>query len=330
MAQRVQGATLGRIEGDAVAISRTLGYDILDEHGHVKDPGKVVDDLKNSLKRRGYSKQQQLIALRNYFGNEAGSELFHADTSPAARAKALASERDYIAAMASESFVTMSEGQREALRLENAAKQREAVEPIVGFQDTWSSMFASHPVAGLVAGGALGSVGTAALRGAAGAIRGATAAAGSAAAGTSAAGAEIGNAYALSNFVANGAGSASAGGSIFAPLAAIAAGIFGQGAVVSSLGEDRESMGEKWRKEHQGVINAEKAAMFRGTAPSDPLKSVISALVSQGADPKLAEATAKAIGSDLRSGGPLRVQLVNVNTPDAEVRMSRAAGNGAQ
>jgi len=76
-AQRVAGATFGGLQGNALNIQRTLGRDILDEHGHVKDPAKVLQDLSTKMKRRGMSEKSQLMAWRSDFGQEAGSELYY-------------------------------------------------------------------------------------------------------------------------------------------------------------------------------------------------------------------------------------------------------------
>jgi hypothetical protein len=321
MAGRVQQSVFGTMEAHAVGLSRTLGHDILDEYGHVKDPAAVAEELKANLSKRGYSERQKLIAFRNYFGNEAGSVMYHADLSKRAGGGTSSGASD-----AAENFVGMDEGQRRLLRLQNEANQRNSVGGLVDAQDAWGGLFSSHPMLGVVASAAAG----AGIKGGMGWLGGLFGGGGAAAAG-GATTAGTGGAFALSNFAANGAAAAGVGGAgtIAAAGLAALAGMFGQGAAVSSLGEDRDAMGAKWREEHAGIIAGEHhAAASRG---ANPLQRMIADLVARGADPKLAEATAKAMGNDLRSGAPLKVQVVSMNaTPDQHLQRSRADGKGAQ
>ena len=77
-AQRVASGALGFLQGGALDIQRTLGYDVLDRHGHIKNPDKVYQDLFKKMKKRGMSEKSMLMAFRSDLGLEAGSEMYYA------------------------------------------------------------------------------------------------------------------------------------------------------------------------------------------------------------------------------------------------------------
>ena len=69
---------LSALQGNYFDLNYTLGYDILDENGQVRDPAKVIRDLDANAKKRGLSGYQRRQAYRSMFGVEMGSRLFGA------------------------------------------------------------------------------------------------------------------------------------------------------------------------------------------------------------------------------------------------------------
>ncbi len=80
-AKQVGAQAAGRLPGiDAYQLSKALGYDVLDEHGHMKPMDQVYKDLKKlAFKKYGKGSKTALWALRGALGNELGSEVFHKD-----------------------------------------------------------------------------------------------------------------------------------------------------------------------------------------------------------------------------------------------------------
>ena len=156
-ARRTQASVLSTLTGRAREVSRTVGYDILDEQGRVKDPTKVIADLKRDVAARGLSQKQQRQAFRDLFGNVEGSQVFNADIGgQVAKVAALAPKsaaEDAAKVRASEEFK-----RREA---ENRAERgkRELGEKAAPWQTRISNLIAEHPVAGTLAATYGGSVG---------------------------------------------------------------------------------------------------------------------------------------------------------------------------
>lgn len=255
-AARAQAGAIGALEGNALDISRTLGYDVLDEQGHIKDPAKVVQDLKASMNRRGMGARSQLLAFRRFAGAEAGSRLFYGDFSddninglanlpPSNRASSQAAL-----------FAQSKAGQRLATQLTSERDARAAAEPLLDAQDAWNQFFAGSPVAKLLAGSLLNatassilgkaSKGVSALFGGGGAAsaaggEAAIAGGGVAGGGTTAAGALAADMGALNAqaIVAHGSltGLGTSIGGLAAPVAVVVGGIAAQVKTLTELGE---------------------------------------------------------------------------------------------
>lgn len=167
-AGRVQSGVLGALEGNALEISRTVGHDVLDEHGHLADPVKAIRDLDAIMKRRGLSKKQQLKAYRRFAGVEGGSELFAAlqrgdltdgRINELAGLAPSASGHD-----AAGEFADSKAGSRLITQLNSERAARHAAEPVLDAQDAWGRYFQDSPVASALAGNLLGATASSLLK----------------------------------------------------------------------------------------------------------------------------------------------------------------------
>lgn len=149
-AQRVQQRVSGALESQAVDISRTVGYDILDEQGHVKDPTKVLGDLQKRMKKTGLSKQQQLYAWQRWLGPEAGTIMAHADLSQVpkvqAEAQAQRAKDDAEAHSRAAAYRRSPAGQREARAREAEREQQAMGAGLLGLRDKYDEQFRGHPI----------------------------------------------------------------------------------------------------------------------------------------------------------------------------------------
>jgi hypothetical protein len=81
-ASRVQQSAFGAIASDPMGWSRYLGHDITDEHGQVKDPTKVLEQITNRIKHTYGKDSRRMLMLQ--FGSETGAALYNADFKHAA------------------------------------------------------------------------------------------------------------------------------------------------------------------------------------------------------------------------------------------------------
>lgn len=283
VAGRVQAQVLGSLDSSALDISRTLGRDILDEQGRVKDPAQVLIDLQRSMQRRGLSTRRQKLAWRRYLGNQAGSRVFQAfqdgSLSPEGIAHVAGLAPSEHANEATEEFRNDAEGQRVSMELASQRKGREAAAPILHAQEAWGHFFAENPITGLIAGNMLGAIGLTLARKLglqAGRLAGwvgggageALAAGGHAAGGLGAATAGAGGHGALlagEALVGTAEAAEAAEGALltasnaFNPFLLALAGAAAQLGALATVGEDRDKMGEAWRQEHGDIIEGEEA-----------------------------------------------------------------------
>ena len=280
-ANRVQSQVLNTLEGSALDISRTLGHDILDEEGKVKDPAQVIGDLQRSMQRRGLSGHRQLLAWRRYLGAQAGSRVYSGlksgELGPETIAKLAGLAPSETGHEAAADFRKDDEGQRVANEFQHERASREAVQPIVDVRGAWGRFFADNPITGAIASSILVAVGGSLAKGIgsgagklAGLISGgaegggaAMAAGEGAAGGAAAAGGEaavVGEALVGTAEAAEAAEGAllTATGALN-PFVIALAGAAAQLGALATIGENRDAMGEKWRQEHDDIIEAEKA-----------------------------------------------------------------------
>ena len=185
---------LSSLQGNYFDLNYTLGYDILDENGQVRDPAKVLRDLDKNMQRRGLSRYQRRQALRSYAGPEMGSRIFqsleHGDLSEEAMAQITGAAPSTAAHEAASAYQSSQEGQAEAARQQRDRSQRNVARSVKDAQDMATSAFADHPILGSMAGGLTGAAALSAMRVIPGAARmglGALGLGGSAAAETGAA-----------------------------------------------------------------------------------------------------------------------------------------------
>jgi hypothetical protein len=118
--KRVQSSALGAVAADPVGWSRFLGHEITDEHGQVKDPVHVLQEITDKVKRRFGSRSRRV--LQQNFGSEAGAALYNADFSEAAHAAGLAPSKK--PAEAQQAMNATDAGKRDVSQAELAASSR--------------------------------------------------------------------------------------------------------------------------------------------------------------------------------------------------------------
>lgn len=298
LAGEAQSSTLNFLQGSALDINRTLGVDILDrETGTVTDPARALRMLGAAMNRRGLKGNRGLLAWRRTLGNVAGTRvanaLEHGELSGDEMARLAGLTPSTAAHDAAAGFAGSDAGHRAAVQLEQERSMRDAAQPLLGAQTAWGGMFASHPVAGLMAGNLASAAALAAIRGGPGAARGLSGLLGFGGAGAGGAVAQAASALGsggspvyVTNWPAGGVGggagigsAAGAAGSTLSPalaaaeaelalfgtegalatgtlsafgiaLAGIIPGAIGAAAVLRDVGENRQSMGKRWRDEH--------------------------------------------------------------------------------
>lgn len=222
-AKQVGAAALQQIRSRALDIERATGRRVIDDKGQLVDPTQSLADLKRLAdKRFGNNQEAKRRALMADFGQELGLAILRTDFNEV-DGVAKASDRGKTAAEA-DRFRKSKEGQRIDAPLAKDQALRAAGNKLVGVHDTLiNNLGVEGTMAAELAGGYLASkVGGAAVTGGkllVGAVGGGTVAAGAAAAGV----------------------------------------LAGQVGLVSSLGEDRDQMGARWRSKQANTIGAELA-----------------------------------------------------------------------
>jgi hypothetical protein len=233
-AKAVGGALLATVRSRAADIQRATGRAVLDDNNNL-----IADEIPRALqalqamskKRFGGNKDAQKRALMADFGADAGLAIFRTDFSQVDEVSKMAHDKGKTAKEA-EAFRQSKEGRRIAGQLEKDQGLRGAGEGLLGIQDFLQEKLGvggallTELVGGQVAMGA----GKAAL-GAGGKALGAA-----------------------------GLGTAAAVAGVTASFAAPAI------AVLSDIGEDRDTMGKRYRSEHAQTLGADlaSAAMQRG------------------------------------------------------------------
>lgn len=216
----VAGGMLGFLKGQATAIRRSSGVDVLDEYGQLKDPTAALALYKSMADRKfGKNERAKKEAIINQAGEDVGRAILRTDIGEVQRTAALGNEGK--TAAEAEAARQSKTGKRTAAELAKDQARRGLGEKFLGAQDALVGAV-GVPAATVIEGGG----GALALKGAIGAGKLA-------------------------------AGTLGAGG---AALAAGVGGVMlGQVAVASSLGQDRDEMGADWRKEHAPTIGRELA-----------------------------------------------------------------------
>jgi hypothetical protein len=228
-ARAVGGAALSAIRSRAMDIERVTGRRVLDDNGNIVDPGKALADIKKlAQKRFGNNKEGMRRALMSDFGQDLGLAIMRTNFDEVDKVAAGAKDSGKTAKEA-EAFRQSKEGQRIATGLAKDQAMRGVGEKIAGVNDALvGAVGAPGAMALELGGGQLALTGAKAVGGA--------------------------GLKALSS----GAGAASLGGAAMVAGGLAVAG--GQVAALASLGEDRDTMGARYRGEHaqitgQGLAN---------------------------------------------------------------------------
>lgn len=338
----MQAGIVGALQSNSFDIGFTLGHDILDENGQVKDVAKTLRELDTMAKRRGLSDKQRRLAFRDMFGNEAGSRIYKAiqsgdlDESRIQGVRAARPAHD--AEEARLLYLASPEGQAEQNRNDAERAARDAARRAKEGQDWFTGLTKDHPYvaygldtaakgAALLGFGKLAKWGKGLADGAK-AARGVATAAQAAEAATVGEGAAAAGGAGLGTLLAYGA----------LPAAAVT---FGAGQL---LGQDRTVMGREWLASHAGPVEPGdvgriKAAINRaGGIESDPsailnamppdlrarveanagLQEVVQQLL-EGIDPeKQGQAQARALATQLQQGNPLPVAIMGYGVVPVE------------
>lgn len=153
--RRVQQTAIGSLAADPVGWSRYLGRDITDEHGQVKDPAKVLEQIVSKAKRT-FGKDSKRVLMLN-FGAETGAALANADFKRAAELSGLAPSGKSQQALAA--FKATDAGKREVAEAELAKSSRELLgssSALGRAADALQRFAANHPVASTFATTAAG------------------------------------------------------------------------------------------------------------------------------------------------------------------------------
>lgn len=226
----VAGGMLGFLKGQATAIRRSSGVDVLDEYGQLKDPTAALALYKSMADRKfGKNERAKKEAIINQAGEDVGRAILRTDIGEVQRTAALGNEGK--TAAEAEAARQSKTGKRTAAELAKDQARRTVGEKFLGAQDALVGAV-GVPAATVIEGGG----GALALKGAIGA--------GKLAAGSLSGGAPLAGGTAL--------GGAALGAGVGLVMA-------GQVAAVSSLGQDRDEMGADWRKEHAPTIGRELA-----------------------------------------------------------------------
>lgn len=266
-AQQVAGGVLSMLKEKAFDIERATGKQVIDRRtGQLIDPTQTLRELQALRARQGGSQQVKEARAVNTYGWDIGMALMRTDFSQVDKIAAASTKQKGLQAGATAEeaarFRQTEAAKREAERLALEQKNRDlGGGTITSFQD-WihgalgpTGMFAASTAA-TVGGAVGGTIGMQKLAagarslfslGASGAETGAGAAAAEGA-GAGASSSALGN---LGAFLMSGAGLMSG--------AFLGAGAM-QVKTLSEIGEDRDTMGARWRAEHASVQGRELAA----------------------------------------------------------------------
>lgn len=151
---RVTAGVVGTLQGRALDIERMLGHRILDDQGHLKDPAKVQQEIKERVERRlGKGTEASRRALISSYGPEVGSAIFNSDLSTVGK---VATATGGAAKIQAEANAVKASQAGQALR-QDAARQNAELEVGRGLNGVKRGLFGQftglledHPIAGLL------------------------------------------------------------------------------------------------------------------------------------------------------------------------------------
>ncbi len=119
-AGRVQQSALGAVAADPLRWERYLGHGIMDDHGQVEDPTKVLKEITEKTKNR-YGKDARRVLMLN-FGAETGAAMYGANYDEAAKAAGMAPKQT--AAEKQAEYLKTDAGKREVAEATLAESSR--------------------------------------------------------------------------------------------------------------------------------------------------------------------------------------------------------------
>jgi hypothetical protein len=301
-AQAVASGALSLVQSRALDIERLTGKRVLNDKGEVTDPTAALAEVQRlGRKKFAGNKEAERRAAISEFGPVLGSMIVNTDFGQVDRLASSAKDRGKTAAEA-EDYRNTPEGRRQAAELAKQQALRGAGSPILGVFDTLTEKLG--PTGSLIAtylgGKGLERAGSALLN------------SGGGSGGGLAPGAGGGLATGLGTLVTSGLGISAALG-----VGSLAL----QGGVLNEIGQDRDSMGQDWRRSHAQTLGSELAqqAIQRGdlsTAVSRAGgdKDVIAAMLTtlEGSLEKLPAAMAQQVAAGIAAElhrAPLKVSV---------------------
>lgn len=292
-AQAVASQALGLVQSRGLDLERLTGRQIFDEKGQMVDPTQALADYQKIVRRKwGSNTAGMRRALVDKLGPALGSLMASTDFSDVAEISKLqgtgATEAE------AEKFRKSKEGQRQAAELEKQQALRAAGKPFLGIGD-W--MLENLGVGGSMLASAAG---VKALEAGGGAL------------------------------LAKGGGATGLGFSLGGlGLVGLSAGSLAfQLKALSEIGEDRDTMGARWRSERAGTIGKElagqaeragdlRSVIGRADGDKDAIKAMLEILESRfdRLDDTLKTQVAAGIAAELKRS-PMRVTVqANPNAP---------------
>ena len=252
----VGAAALGTIRSRAMDIERVTGQRVLDDSGQLVDPAETLKNLKRLADKRFGTKNTEAKrrALMADFGQDLGLAIYRTDFGEVDKVAASAQDRGRTAAEA-ERFRQSKEGKRIEAGLAKDQALRGVGAKLAGVHDTLVDTLGVPGALGVeLVGGQVALSGAKALAG-----------------------------KVLSGGVsAAGAGSAALGGALAGTAAA-------QLYAVSTLGEDRDVMGARYRNQRAQVLGSELAQQAIAAG------SVLPVIGRAGGDKDIQAATMEAL-----------------------------------
>jgi len=149
-AARVQQGAFGALASDPLKWERYLGHEITDEHGQIKDPAKVLQEITEKTKRR-YGGDARRVLMLN-FGAETGAAMNAAHFDEAAKAAGLGASG--AAGAAQQRLLDTDAGRRQVAEAQLAESSRALLgsSTLLGRAADALQKFSAHnPIAGTFA-----------------------------------------------------------------------------------------------------------------------------------------------------------------------------------
>jgi len=227
--QAVGSAALSAVRSRAMDIERVTGRHVLDDNGNLMDPTRALADIKKIAQRRfGNNKEAMRRALMSDFGQDLGLAIMRTNFEDVDKLAASTRDKGKTGKEA-EGFRNSTEGKRIDAGLAKDRAMRGVGEKLAGLHDGLVGTVGVPGAIGLELGG-----GQLALSGA--------------------------KALGAKALGAAGLGTAATVGAVSASFALPAA------AVLADVGEDRDTMGRRYRSQHSQMMGQEiaNAAIQRG------------------------------------------------------------------